>query len=312
MFPVDVRRPGIVTLLASMQWAGALFWTLLVAVVVVAVQERALPPEMVPWSAAVGAVAVGLQVACGIGLWNLRPWGRILQMALAGVGLFFFPIGTFVAVLMFVYLLQPGASVLFGCRPAAALTPEETAQVTKLLQPSNVRRLILAGAIAVVAFAWVTVAAAIAIPALLRARMVVNEQRAIGALSSLADAQSEYAAGCGGGGFAVSFEVLDAALPDATIPASTGIANPLRAVGGYWLALHQGAGSAAGPLDCHGVATVTGWYAAATPQTYRSTGTRSFAMSDAGVMWQRSAADAPTEPFGPPATRVRSRLPGLR
>jgi hypothetical protein len=307
MFFVQLKRPGIVTLLSGMQWAGAVFWTLLVAVVVVAVQERALPPETLPVAAFIGAIAVVLQVVCGIGLWNLRPWGRIMQLALAGVGLLFFPIGTFVAVLILIYLLQPGASLLFGGKPAGGMTPADEAAVTKLIQPSKVRRLILIGAIGVVAFAWLTVAAAIAVPALVRGRVVLNERRAIEALSSLAEAQTEYAAGCGRGGFAASFEVLDATLPDVTIPGSAGYASSVRAVGGYWLSLRQSAGSAAGPFDCRGVATVTGWYAAATPQTYRSSGTRSFAMSDAGDMWQLSAADPPAEPLGPPAIKIRSK-----
>jgi hypothetical protein len=307
MFLVTLKRPAIVTLLAGMQWAGAIFWTLLVAVVVVAVQERALPPETLPVAAFIGAIAVVLQVVCGIGLWNLRPWGRIMQLALAGVGLLFFPIGTFVAVLIFIYLLQPGASLLFGGKSADALTPAEAATLTKLIQPSKVRRLIVVGAIGVVAFAWLTVAAAIAIPALLQARVALNERRAIDALSSLAEAQAEYAAGCGRGGYAASFDVLDATLPDVTMPGSAGYASSVRAVGGYWLSLRQSAGSAAGPFDCRGVRTVTGWYAAATPQTYRASGTRSFATSDAGDMWQTSAADPPAEPFGPPATRMRSK-----
>ena len=66
----------------------------------------------------------------------------------------------------------------------------------------------------------------------------------------------------------------------------------------------QAAGTATGPVDCHGVPTVTGWYAKATPQRFQGTGTRSFAMSDAGTMWQTFAAEPPAEPFGPPAIPV--------
>lgn len=300
---MNLKRPGIITLFATMQFAGAVFWLCLAAAVAVVLSDAHAPVVATVIVGVFCGIAIVLQVVCGIGLWTLRGWGRILQMLLACVGLLVFPIGTVVAALMLVYLAHPGVRLLFAGRTAAEMTPDEMSHIAKVFEPSNVRKMIAIPAVAVVALTWIAVAAILVPQALRRAMMAANEVRAIEALSSLSAAQTSYAADCGHGGFAASFEALDT-LPDATIPASKGIAGPIRGVGGYWISLQQAAGTATGPTDCHGVPTVTGWYAKATPQTFQGTGTRSFAMNDAGVMWQTPTAEAPTEPFGPPAVPV--------
>jgi hypothetical protein len=300
---VEVKRPGIITLFAAMQFAGAVFWLCLAAVVASVLSGVHVPflPTII-----VGmfcSVAIALQVVCGLGLWKLRGWARIMQMILACFGLLLFPIGTLVAALMLVYLAHPGVRLIFSGRPIAAMTADEQAHVSKIFEPSSIRKIIAIPAVAVVALAWIALAAVLVPLFLRRAVMAANEQGAIEALSSLAAAQASYASECGRGGFAASFEVLDT-LPDATIPASQGIAGPIRGVSGYWISLQQAAGTATGPVDCHGVPTVTGWYAKATPQRFQGTGRRSFAMTDAGVMWQSFTVEPPTEPFGPPALPV--------
>jgi len=298
-----LKRPGIITLFATMQFAGAVFWFCLAGAVAVVLSGVRAPVLATVVVAVFCGIAILLQLVCGIGLWKMRSWGRIMQMILACIGLFVFPIGTVVAILMLMYLAHPGVRLLFSGKTAEQMTPDDMSHIAKVFEPSRVRKMIAIPAVAVVALTWVAVAAILVPQALQRAVMAANEQRAIEALASLSQAQTQYAAECGKGGFAASFEALDT-LPDATIPASKGIAGPIRGVGGYWISLQQAAGTATGPIDCHGVPTVTGWYAKATPQTFQSTGMRSFAMNDAGVMWQTSTAEAPTEPFGPPASPV--------
>ena len=73
------------------------------------------------------------------------------------------------------------------------------------------------------------------------------------------------------------------------------------------LQLHAGRrrGCAPGPNDCNGTATKTAYYATAIPQTFGTTGGRSFATNAGNTIWQVSAAAAPTEPFGAPATPIQ-------
>jgi hypothetical protein len=50
---------------------------------------------------------------------------------------------------------------------------------------------------------------------------------------------------------------------------------------------------------------VTGYYATATPLTFGTTGTRSFAVNQSSVVWAIQGPAAPTEPFGPPAAPIQ-------
>src|SRR5262245_54757616 len=95
-----------------------------------------------------GLIAVSLQVACGIGLWTLRSWGRSLQIGLACIGLFAFPVGTVVAILMLLYLTTPGIKIVFGGKPAGERTPEEARQVDDIMRPARVT--IVLGAMGIV------------------------------------------------------------------------------------------------------------------------------------------------------------------
>ena len=74
---------------------------------------------------------------------------------------------------------------------------------------------------------------------------------------------------------------------------------------GYNFTMAAGAGAAAGPLDCNGTATQTAYYSTAVPQSFGTTGARSFATNAANTVWQVSAAAAPAEPFGAPAAPIQ-------
>lgn len=155
--------------------------------------------------------------------------------------------------------------------------------------------------------AIISIIAAIAVPGLLRARMTGNETSAIASLKVTTSAQVAYSASCGNGSYAADFTVLGTpvvANSEPFISADLGtIAAPQKS--GYNFAMGAGAGNAVGPNDCPGTATNSAFYATALPITFGTTGTRSFATNTANVIWQDTAAAAPAEPFGAPATPIQ-------
>jgi type II secretory pathway pseudopilin PulG len=155
--------------------------------------------------------------------------------------------------------------------------------------------------------AIVSIVAAIAAPGLLRARMTSNEASAIASLKVVTSAQATYAASCGAGAYAPTFIILGTPPLGGNvgfISMDLGAAvAPIKS--GYSYTMTPAAVSAAGPNDCNGTATVTGYYATAAPLTWNTNGARSFAVNTTATIWQDFAAAAPTEPFGPPATPIR-------
>ena len=155
--------------------------------------------------------------------------------------------------------------------------------------------------------AIISIIAAIAVPGLLRARMTGNETSAIASLKVVTSSQVAYSASCGSNGYALSFVVLGTPAPGTTegfISADLGtVAAPQKS--GYNFTLGAGVGSGAGPNDCNGTATQTAYYASAVPQTFGTTGGRSFATNAGNTIWQANLVTAPTEPFGPPSTPIQ-------
>src|SRR3979411_328457 len=91
-----MRRPGLVSFLAVLHFLAAVVYSLGVLAFVLSGQRT-----LEDWVfAAVLAVFALLTAACGWGLWNLTPWGRILQIALAILGLLLFPICTHIPILL--------------------------------------------------------------------------------------------------------------------------------------------------------------------------------------------------------------------
>ena len=152
--------------------------------------------------------------------------------------------------------------------------------------------------------ASISIIAAIAVPGLLRARMTGNETSAIASLKVTTSAQVAYSASCGNGGYAATYVILGTpvvANSEPFISADLGsVAAPQKS--GYNFTLGAGAGNAVGPNDCLAAANATNstFYATAIPQTFGSTGTRSFAVNAGNTIWQNTTALAPTEPFGAP------------
>jgi type IV pilus assembly protein PilA len=150
--------------------------------------------------------------------------------------------------------------------------------------------------------AIISIIAAIAVPGLLRARMTGNETSAIASLKTVTSSQVAYSASCGQNGYATSFVILGTPAPGTTegfISADLGtVAAPQKS--GYNFTLGNGAGATPGPNDCNGTATTGAYYASAIPQTFGTTGGRSFAVNAGNTVWQVNAAAAPAEPFGAP------------
>jgi prepilin-type N-terminal cleavage/methylation domain-containing protein len=153
--------------------------------------------------------------------------------------------------------------------------------------------------------AIIAVLAAIAVPALLQARMSSNEVSARSSLRVINLAQVAYASSCGNDGYATTFGALairPAGAIEAFVPAELSGVAPSKA--GYTFSLAPGAGSIAWDTDCNGTETRTSYYAAAIPDSFGFTGGRSFATSQADTVWALASAVAPAEPFGPPAVAI--------
>jgi prepilin-type N-terminal cleavage/methylation domain-containing protein len=155
--------------------------------------------------------------------------------------------------------------------------------------------------------AIISIIAAFAVPGLLRTRMTGFETSAAVSLNAIAKAQLAYSTGCGNGAFAATLPVLHTppgGVGEGYIGADLGMsATPQKS--GYNFAMVQGAGAGAGPNDCNGTATVTGYYATAVPMTVGTTGSRSFAIDQSNIVWAVAGGVAPTQPFGPPAAPIQ-------
>jgi type II secretory pathway pseudopilin PulG len=139
-----------------------------------------------------------LSLVCGIGLWNLKGYGRTLQIVYSCLGLLAIPIGTLISGLILAYLYKPGVKVLFSETPPAQLSAADIAEVSKLSETSGVTVAIMAVVVLFLLVAFVGIIAAIAIPSLLRARTSANESQAIGDLRTIVSAETAYASVNGG------------------------------------------------------------------------------------------------------------------
>ena len=142
--------------------------------------------------------------------------------------------------------------------------------------------------------AIIAVLAAIAVPSLLKARMTADESAAMGSLRSVNSAQAAYFAS--GGGYAVLLATLATPCPGSTYAfISPDLATDPSQKSGYSITLESGTGSVAGPADCNGTPTRTGFYSTAVPVSAGVTGRRAFASNTTSVLYVDSSGVAPTE-----------------
>jgi type IV pilus assembly protein PilA len=148
--------------------------------------------------------------------------------------------------------------------------------------------------------AIIGIIAAIAVPGLLRARMSGNETSAIGGLRAINTAQINFSSACGMGAYATTLtELAEGPMNDTTNPFLsndlTGSATPSKS--GYDYTMAPGMNMAAGPMSCNMNATDVTFYATSVPSSVGGTGSRGFATSQAGAIWQMLDGTAPAEPF---------------
>jgi type IV pilus assembly protein PilA len=141
----------------------------------------------------------------------------------------------------------------------------------------------------------VGVVMAVTVPTLLRARMSGNEVSAIASLRTINTAQSAYAGVASDGNYAGELSVLTRPCPGGSqgFLSSEFAADPAQK-SGYAIVLDAG-GSAAGPLDCNGTASRRGYYLSGIPIASGRTGVRSFATSNAGVIYFSQSGAPPSE-----------------
>lgn len=290
-----LRRPGIVTLLAVLQFIGA---ALLLVAAAIGLGAVAMNGDGERGMAIVVSVLVGglggLQLACGLGLWKLRPYGRTLQLAFAFIGLLGVPLGTMISIFILVYLFKPGIKALFSGKTVAELTPAELAEIAAATQGSQLATVLIVVVVLFVGIAMLGIMAAIAIPSLLRARLAANEAVAIGSIRFINSAEVSYAAAAGKGGYAVKLATLSAPCPGTSQPfISPDLAQDPSTKSGYVFAL-ESAGVPTGATDCNGVPTKTDYYATAVPVTIGSTGLRAFSTSATSTIFFDPGGTAPT------------------
>ncbi len=194
------RRPTMVTILAVLNLLGAGF-VLLVAggLTFLVITQPDMPnPGFMQAFAVVYAVLGLMGLVCGIGLWNLKPYGRTLQIVSSVIGLLGIPIGTVISILILVYLFKPGAKVLFSETPVSRLSATDIEEVRKLHQSSGALIAVVAVVVLLAVVAFIGIIAAIAIPSLLRARVSANEAVAIGDIRTIISAEVAYSSTNGG------------------------------------------------------------------------------------------------------------------
>jgi type IV pilus assembly protein PilA len=290
-----LTRPGIITLLAVLQFIGAGIW-LLVGVVGFGTAmssddtDRNLPLLVAIFFGAGGV----LQLTCGIGLWKLKRYGRTLQLVFASIGLLGIPLGTIISICILIYLLKPGIRALFSGKTITEFSPAELTEIAAVTRGSQATTVLVVVLVGLGSIAVVGIIAAIAVPALLRARMTGNEASAIGSLRSINSAEASYAASAGKGGYAITLKTLSAACPGS----SQGFISPELSqdpsiMGGFTISLGS-ANAGPGPNDCHAVPTEVDYYATGVPTTAGATGNKGFATSAAGAIFFDPSGDAPT------------------
>ena len=111
---------GLGVLFAAITFAGG---SLIPAIIAAAAGEAGILPASILQAIVTVVVGVILVLSLptlilGFGLYNLRPWARILGIVLAAIHLLNFPLGTAISLYAFWVLLKPETAALFQRRQA--------------------------------------------------------------------------------------------------------------------------------------------------------------------------------------------------
>ena len=189
----DMGRPGVVTFIAVLDILGGLLFGASAAAMLFFSLRAGGDEDMafaLVYGAIVGVFAVAALVA-GIGLFLMRPFGRVVQIVLSCIGLLGFPLGTIINGLILYYLLTPGVRVLFSGKAAEELTPIEVAAVVQTRGGAAAAIAIVL--IAIVGIGVIGIMSAIAIPNLLTAMQRSKQKRTMADIRSIATAVEAYA-----------------------------------------------------------------------------------------------------------------------
>ena len=183
------KRPGVVTLLAVLNSIGGGILLLMggLALVVGMGDGDAVASTLSIVYLVLGAV----QIACAVGLWQLAPWGRGLQIGLSIIGLFGIPVGTLISILILVYFFKPETKLLFSGASPETLTQQELALLARSQKSGTSVVAVIAVLFGLIFVCGIV--SAIAIPNLLNAINRSRQKRSIADMRTIATACEAYA-----------------------------------------------------------------------------------------------------------------------
>lgn len=284
--PPAFERPRAITLLAALDLLTALIALGMGGVAVYASTLNTSDDRA--FLAGLGVVFVllaFLHFMAGLGLLGLKSWGRFLQIAIAIVSLLGIPIGTVMGALLLAWFFKPGARSLFsGGRPLDLPEDERTAAQQAARETGIVTAAAVIG-LGFVGCAGVGIAAAIAIPSLLVARVATNESAAIADLRAVVSAQAAYQSANGHYDRLECLSVPSACIPGypATGPTflqGTFVSNPERS--GYRFHLEPGPSPVNLSVSRSSASSMDRYAYLAAPVQLRTTGRRIFCADDTG------------------------------
>jgi type IV pilus assembly protein PilA len=145
--------------------------------------------------------------------------------------------------------------------------------------------------------AIIGIIAAIAIPGLLRARMAGNEASAIGSLRAVNSAEGAYSAAGAGSPYSNLLVTLGTACPSSSVgflSTDLSTADPMDK-SGFTVGFSAAIGEVAQGTDCNGAAGLSAYYVTAVPNTFGTTGNRSFASNTVGTIFYAFSATPTAE-----------------
>ena len=238
--------------------------------------------------AAVYVLVAAANAACGLGLWRLRPYGRVLQIVFAVLGLGFalqVPLSAIIPILIVIYLTRPGVKALFSKRATAGLSADE-----RTAMEAASRSWIGAAAVILYVGAAIPVGFDVAWSswkATHPSRAARYQEDAIDTLVSINRAQNDFAIACGG--YSATLEALNLPAEKPGYRFRVGISAPVP-----------------GSKSCKGAALVSNYLILAEPIT-KGDGIRFFATNAIGTIYASAGPITPSleSDLGPGVTAIR-------
>jgi type II secretory pathway pseudopilin PulG len=191
------QRPIIITVLAILNFVAAFFvlGTSVVLTVMFLVMEK---PGVDTRGALVFTALLlpfgFLYLAAGIGLWKLKPFGRTMEIIFACLGLFGFPLGTIISILILVYLFKPEVKLLFSGLSEQQLSQYERDLLARFSTGGGGATTGVVVAAVVILMIFIGgIIAAIAIPNLLNAVQRAKQKRTMADIRAIGTAVEAYA-----------------------------------------------------------------------------------------------------------------------